>query len=331
MTILKAALLSAFFVPVFHRIATQMADAYSVPGNLSDLVVSHFVRGNLDLNATFLESILFLRQNITSAVTAPENIWGQIFLIGALLYAAWHTIRAGASILKVRSVLANSHFLRGFNGLEIRVSDTVRVPFSTRSLKARIVVIPTSMIACRIDYRVALSHEIQHVRHRDVEWEIAAELLKGLFFWNPAFHYLRAVIFELRELSCDQQVLRRTGLTPQEYCDSLLRVCANRFTRPSVFEVSPPAVQLVETRHLLLRRSPATLLKARIGAALDLAETRQPRWKVGLISTVMVCACIMASFVAAKPKDWTHDRIMLSTIVNLDRLEQRNTFGEREC
>ncbi|MEC7964085.1 MAG: hypothetical protein VX201_12470 [Pseudomonadota bacterium] len=31
----------------------------------------------------------------------------------------------------------------------------------------------------------------------------------------------------------------------------------------------------------------------------------------------------------AQPKDWSHDRIMLSTVANLERLNQLNTMAQR--
>ena len=41
---------------------------------------------------------------------------------------------------------------------------------------------------------------------------------------------------------------------------------------------------------------------------------------VPLIAFVMISAVMMRS-----PADWSHDRLMLSTIVNLERLETRNS------
>ena len=41
---------------------------------------------------------------------------------------------------------------------------------------------------------------------------------------------------------------------------------------------------------------------------------------VPLITFVMISAVMMRS-----PADWSHDRLMLSTIVNLERLETRNS------
>jgi len=35
----------------------------------------------------------------------------------------------------------------------------------------------------------------------------------------------------------------------------------------------------------------------------------------------------LMAFAIQKPNDWSHDRLMLSTIVNLDRLEQRNSVS----
>lgn len=326
--VLKTLLAAAFFVPVLHRLYDAAGRNFELmPANLSDLVVSQFVRGHVDMNAGTLERILFVRQNISSAIVAPESIWGQLLIGSVLLGAAFLLLRAVQSLLHLNRVLTQSYKWRQFGRLQLRVSDTIRVPFSTRTFGRQLVVLPSTMLGQSDDLKVALAHEIQHMRQRDVEWEIAATLLMPILYWNPAFHFVRSEMNELRELSCDQQVLRRTKLSTKAYCETLLRVCASRFERPALFQITAPRVALVEVRHLPLRRDPARQLWRRLEAALDVGPNRQPRWKSALLSVMLLGVFLMVSFAVGKPHDWTQDRLMLSTIVNLERLEQRNTFG----
>jgi len=43
----------------------------------------------------------------------------------------------------------------------------------------------------------------------------------------------------------------------------------------------------------------------------------------------MIAVVFLSALSIQKPADWTQDRLMLSTIINLERLETINTFGQR--
>lgn len=326
--LIRFVVLAAISLPiVFSVCINQTILSETVPINLSDFVVSQYIKGNLQISPLSLEAILTARQTLTSEITSLDHPVTISILVGMLLCALYMGLRSILTAVTLHNSLHSACPWRRFGNVQFAVSDTLRVPYSTRTFGQRYIILPSSMLVQPTDLKVAIAHELQHLRQRDVEWEIAAALLTPVFFWNPAFYFLKHQIEELRELSCDQQVLRRANLTAREYCDCLLRVCANRFERPSIFALQVPKVTLVETQSRLLRKKPARLLANRVLSALDCNAKRQSRMTVALIAAALLSLSGLMAFAIQKPNDWSHDRLMLSTIVNLDRLEQRNSVG----
>lgn len=326
--LLKFIIVAAVSLPILFTVCISHALlAESVPINLSDFVVSQYIKGNLQMSPLSLEAVLTARQTLTSEITSLDHPITISILFGMLLCALYMGLRSFLTAIKLRSALQSAYPWRRFGNVQFSVSDTLRVPYSTRTFGQRYVVLPSTMLAQATDLKVSIAHELQHLRQRDVEWEIAAAMLTPVFFWNPAFYFLKHQIEELRELSCDQQVLRRANLSARDYCDCLLRVCANRFERPSLFALQIPKVSLVETQSRFLRKKPARLLANRVLSALDGNAKRQPRTTVAAIAVLLLTLSGLMAFAIQKPTDWSQDRLMLSTIVNLDRLEQRNSVG----
>jgi len=73
------------------------------------------------------------------------------------------------------------------------------------------------------------------------------------------------------------------------------------------------------------------MLKSRIlEIAHDLDRpAKETKW-VGLTLSVFLSVAIVGSATSlSKPADWSHERIMLSTVVNLERIDQLNTLAQR--
>jgi hypothetical protein len=51
------------------------------------------------------------------------------------------------------------------------------------------------------------------------------------------------------------------------------------------------------------------------------------RARLIVVAAMMISLAGTLSFAVQKPADWSHDRLMLSTIINLERLEKRNQVG----
>lgn len=290
--------------------------------NLADFIVAQYLQGRFEMDPAHLEVILGARRQLAvgQAPSGMSLALTVVFAAGFLLFVA----RLVASMWKLRRVLDSSFAWRRFGKLDLRLSDHTTVPFSTRSLRRRIVVLPSSMLAEPDDLRIAMGHELQHLRQRDVDWEIGMEFLRPFFFWNPAFYLWRRQVEELRELSCDRQVLDRKGYDVATYCQCLLRVCHNSLKRKRLFSISTPVVALVQTENRLFGQRSAQVLRHRMVSLIDGKAERHPRLLAGLMLAPLIGLTLLAAVSIQRPGDWSQDRLMLSTIVNLERLAVMN-------
>lgn len=310
--------LAIAFAPVWGPAAPATAV------NLSDFVVAQYLQGRFAMSPSALQEILGWRDALHRAVLGAGMPGGSAVLValaaGVVLFAA----RLVASMIKLRALIAASYVWRRFGTLELRLSDTVLVPFSTRGLRARYVVVPSRMLASDADLRIALGHELQHLRQRDVEWEIVHEFLKPFFFWNPAFYLWKCRTERLRELTCDRQVVTRRGYAVADYCQCLLRVCGESLSGGRLFAVNAPVVALVRTENRLFAQRSAQLLRDRMVALIEGRAERHPVALAALLTGPLVGLMLLATVAIQKPGDWSQDRIMLSTIINLERLQVLN-------
>lgn len=320
--IFLAVILSPLAVAAAGLLADQTGLTIGRRVNLADFVVAQYLQGRFTMDPQRLEMLLGARRQLASGDLLAHLGWGAAAILGGGF--VFFALRLLASMWKLMRILDDSFAWRRFGRVELRLSDTTTVPFSTRSLLRRIVVLPSTMLAEPDDLRIALGHELQHLRQRDVDWEIAMECLRPFFFWNPAFYFWRSRIEELRELSCDRQVLERKGYDVATYCKCLLRVCHNSLKRRRLFGPSAPVVALVQTESRLFGHRSAQVLRHRMVSLIEGKAERRPAVLAFLLMAPLVGLTLVAGLAIQRPADWSQDRLMLSTIINLERLDLLN-------
>ena len=86
------------------------------------------------------------------------------------------------------------------------------------------VLLPRSF--ARNERRAALRHEIEHLRRGDLRAALIQRAVEDLFWWNPCFYRLGAILAEQRELCCDQAAAGRTGSSRTAYARLLVALAA---------------------------------------------------------------------------------------------------------
>lgn len=310
--------LSPFMMFAFTRLV--MAH----PPNISDLLVSQFLQGNVSMSATRFEALLGLREDTVRVLSSQQLLWTRLLTTALVTGGVICAAQLAASVYRLHRTLTRSFVWKRIGATQILVCDTTPVAYSTRSLFTRYVVLPSALLTQPQDLKLTLAHELQHFRQRDIECEFLLELLRPLLFWNPAFYLWRREIRMLREFACDQALMARPGLDIRAYCECLIRACAEAAQERVFFTRRSPAVALVDRRET--RRD--STLQQRI-----IAVTAQPphgttSFGWALISGAMVVSVMATAMLMQRPGDWSHDRLMLSTIVNLERMASRTTVPD---
>jgi len=324
--LLNAGMVAIMLSPLFVWLLGGLTTRYAM--NLSDIVVAQYLAGHVEISALKLQEMLGLRDHFLRGLSDQNMLWAQalaVFLaVGIIVFVA----RIIHNILKLQKIIKSGFIWRRFGAVQLLVSDTVLVPFSTRGLRNRYIVIPSVMLENTSDLRMAICHELEHFRRHDVEWEILLEFMRPLFFWNPVFYGWKRQVSELREFSCDQSLASRSCFDLRAYCECLLRA-SKRGMAAKGGALATPSVALVS-----LHKDRRSVLRNRI-MALTSSYPGQERQKMSLLLMLpLMGLVVLVALMIQRPTDWSHDRLMLSTIINLERLDARSvaattSFGVR--
>ncbi|XDA99005.1 M56 family metallopeptidase [Sulfitobacter sp. LCG007] len=322
--LLKTMLCITLLSPLLAYVGAMLSARFApdTPLTLGDLAVAAFLRGDVALSATQFEQVLGLRDRFMDGLTGTQApLWVTVLLSVLAIVALALSGRALLSLWHLRRSIRGSYLWRRTAGCEIRVSDTADIPFASRGVIRRYVVLPSRLMTDPAGLRIVLAHELQHLRRGDVEWEFAFGFLRPLLFWNPAFALWKHNFDHLRELGCDQAVMASGRISPRAYANCLLDFCARGANGPTTRIMT---VALVRPGARRSRR----MLERRILAICNLpSRTRSG----GLLPFAAVFFLSVGGVLAAAsvrpPADWSHDRLMLSAIANLERLEAINRGG----
>lgn len=324
-----AIVLSPFVILGLHSLQNAgVANAVNV--NLTDMVVSHYLNGGFQMKASEFERLLSMRETFKLNVVNAAGwvAWAAIaaFLLGLVI----GVVRLAYSVYCLHKIVRGSYEWRQFGRVRLHLSDRTLVPFSTRGLRYYYIVLPSHMLGQGDNIKVSLAHEFQHLRQGDIEWEILLEALKPFFFLNPAFHAWKRQVEDLRELSCDSEVLTRGLIGTRSYCETLLSACQATLRRDRAFVIAVPKVTLVTADRTALMKGKKSFLEQRITSLLDARRLRYPKLAFAAMVFPLVAATLFVAMAIQSPADWSQDRLMLSTVVNLERLDEINrlsTFG----
>jgi len=293
------------------------------PPNISDLLVSQYLQGRVNLSASHFESIIGLREDLVRNLMTQQAFWARSLVLLLAIGAAFCTLHIVSSVLRLRNSLRSAFLWKQIGRVQLRISDTASVAYSTRSLFTFYVVLPSNLLNDARDLRLTVAHELQHFRQRDIECEFLLETLRPLLFWNPAFYLWRSEVRTLREFACDQALMARPQFDARAYCECLIRACAMAAQDRVFFTRRSPAVALVDRRET--RRSATLQQRILTVTAKPTSHDHAASWT--LLSSLLVGAVLATTMVMQRPSDWSHDRLMLSTIVNLERMASRDTTG----
>ena len=287
------------------------------PVNATDLVVAQYLKGNLALSASELSALIDLRGEVAAALMdRAEPLWRLVagaLAAGALLRGAHVAVTA----LRLRGLLSRARVLRRAPGLRVLASPEVDVPFATRGLRRRYVVLPAALLGTPA-LRIALAHEMQHLRQGDATVEVALSLVSPLFALNPAFWALARRTRRLREHGCDAACVARPGIDARAYALCLLDVA--RATRGGARQGSF-SVPFLGRRQIGPGRSQ---LAQRIEALCARPAAARPGI-AALLAVALVAAAAGGTWTLRAPGSWSHERLMLSSVTNLERLRARDT------
>jgi len=168
-------------------------------------------------------------QRSWNATPALVTIWG----IGA----ATLLIRLLVALLRLRRLEAESHNAT-LGSVPVRVHEKIKTPL-TWGIRRSVILLPAWLLAGDQDVcESALRHEQAHIARWDWMWNLLAEIVCALCWFQPGAWWLRSRMRFESERACDDRVLL-CGIAGPDYAAHLLEIARSAYTR----EVAPAMTQ----------------------------------------------------------------------------------------
>jgi beta-lactamase regulating signal transducer with metallopeptidase domain len=108
-------------------------------------------------------------------------------------------------------------------------------PFVHGAIRASLI-LPQALLATLspAELRQVLSHELAHVKRRDLVWGWTAQIARMLYFFHPVAHWCYWRIRLERELACDQLAISVGGDKAADYVQTLVRVVSHISQPPAL-------------------------------------------------------------------------------------------------
>jgi len=176
---------------------------------------------------------------------------------------------------------------------DVVAADWASVPMILRRSKGYVVVVPSDLLtsARREDLRLALAHELAHIKRRDLAWNWLPTAAKALFFVNPLVWAAGRELGIVQEMACDEMAARASGAGFARYGQLLLTmVRSHRGAEPTwtVAAVSAGASAKVMRRRLIELRHAQDPPAARLGGSV--------------VALLLVCALVMPFQIVEAPR-----------------------------
>jgi beta-lactamase regulating signal transducer with metallopeptidase domain len=291
---LKLLLAVAFVTPIAlhvlprRAIAPQAISQFSAPAVALSTVKSEPIQS---IGIPALSEIKPSPQRL-SWLAAGMSLWAAVvlWLAGSYIYRLRKIIKiagqasiAPPEIQQVAAGLSISLGLKRTPG--IAISKAITSPLVV-GIFHPIVLLPAECFDrwSMNDQRMALCHEMLHLRHGDLWMSLIPALAEKLFFFHPLVHLAAWEYGLTKEAACDAAVLKFLDIEPADYGQLLLSFGVTRMPRNFAAAGAPCSFATLKRRIAMLRES--SVYTGRLN-------------KVARIITVIaICAILPVKFVA---------------------------------
>lgn len=217
-----------------------------------------------------------------------------VLLPTAIAIARMRRVRARARVADScwqRQLESARAQLRHRSRVRLLVSRDVAVPATWGSWNPVIVFPEAAESWSDEELRIALLHELTHVRRCDWLFAIVARVASALYWFHPGVWYVARRLHDDCELACDDGVLA-AGIRASDYASLLVRAAE------SLGDVRPASASLALSR----RRG----LRARLAAIVDVGRSTVPigrRWRYGAAAATLALVWPMSAIQLAPTRD----------------------------
>lgn len=148
----------------------------------------------------------------------------ELFLVIISIIIITGLINYVKNIYSLNKMKKSSFCKHAINRVHILFNDKLSSPFCWSFFKGHYIAFPSYLLENASDLKLALRHELQHIRQKDTYWLHFMFATKCICFWNPLIKAWINWLNELQEFACDQAIVVKKKVPPEDYAQSLINI-----------------------------------------------------------------------------------------------------------
>ena len=186
-------------------------------------------------------------------------------------------LKISYDLYKLFIIKKGSYLIKKYKSVSIYANDNIKIPFSYWLPGMANIIIPTDLLAKSKDLRITLLHELQHHRNGDTKWLFFVLFIKSICILNPFIYLWCRLISELQEFACDEALVDKKKINPQDYASCLFEAARSSSKRRYV-SVCATGLTLRIQRKLIKRRIEKIVERVPI----------QLKWQTNLVVVIVI-------------------------------------------
>lgn len=239
-----------------------------------------------------------------------------IILFGITVFIIKYMI----DLLNLSRLTQQAFRLRQIKNITISLSENVSIPFCWSSFTSHYVVIPITFIEKPADFKLAIKHELQHIRQGDTYWLHIISILKMVCFWNPFVKAWQHTFHDLQEFACDEAIILNKHTSRINYAQCLIDAAATAHDEKQIPQIALGIFKFSKNYHSILNR--------RITMMFVYKKLRKT--KIALASAYAICLISAGSFAYALNNNAAQAPLNKTELINLIQKSHLNVVSTPE-
>lgn len=175
-------------------------------------------------------------------------VWQCVRLVGQRLWLARLLQQGTAAAGELATMVVELGEQLGLRRLPAVVLAPGDSPLFVCGLWRPRLVLPSRLMASldRSQRHQVILHELAHIRRRDLLWGWPVEIARIVYFFHPLVYWVAHQLRLERELACDQLAMARSGQSPANYAQTLVRVVSHA-AEPAAVQAASIAAGLTDS------------------------------------------------------------------------------------
>ena len=153
-----------------------------------------------------------------SSLPSINTLFSLAILVGLMIVLTKY-IKDMLTLIKLTK---NTYCHRKIKNIHILFSEKTTIPFCWSSITCHFVIIPSIFLEKSTDLKLAIRHELQHIRQGDTYWLHFIAVIKLVCFWNPLMKFWGHWFSELQEFACDESLILHKKTSRSTYAQCLI-------------------------------------------------------------------------------------------------------------